>query len=423
MVHVLPFRALTPQSQYVDEVAAPPYDVMNRAEARDMIAGKNNSILRVTRPDAILDDQLASDDDQAYLRAQSELKRLISSGVLQYEEEIGYFIYTQQMGQHRQTGIIGLTSAEDYWSDRIKKHEFTLPKKEDDRTRQVLTLGAHLGPVFLTHEPHPLLKDLIVEYQQHPPQTIHLADDGIQHELWIVTKQSDIALIQKYYSELDALYIADGHHRAAAAARVSKDLPHSESAKTFLSVSFAADELLVLPYQRVVTELTYSVDEFKTKLSNYFDLETHTAPIDQDPSLPVQFPQTPKVWGMYLDGQWYTLKPNQRLTTEIKSKDPLAQLDVSILQDYVLRPLLHVDDPRTCEHINFVGGIRGFRALERGVQQSKSKGVAFALYPTSVKELMDIADRGEVMPPKSTWFEPKLRTGLVISVFDPQQTT
>ena len=419
MVSLTPFRALRPLSNYTDAVAAPPYDVMSRAEARVMIEGLPHSILRVTRPDALLADEVAMDDPQAYARAQSELSRLISEGILAYDEAPAFYLYTQQMGVHRQTGVVGLASAEDYWSDHIKKHEFTLPRKEDDRMRQVKTLGAHLGPVFLTHEPHQELSALIKRYQTSEPEVHHRAPDGITHELWSVSAREDIEVIQEAMGTLDALYIADGHHRAAAAARVAREFADQGHAHAghFLSVSFSSDELLVLPYQRVVTRMS-SADDLISQLREIFEVIECDAPADQDPSAPVLFPPERGVWGMYLEGQWYLLRLQDALRTDVRERALTAQLDVSVLQTEVLSPFLGVTDPRTCEHISFVGGIRGFRELER--RADDSCGVAFALYPTSVAELMAIADLGEVMPPKSTWFEPKLRSGLLTNVFDQE---
>lgn len=417
MVHLLPFRALRPTSEHVDEVAAPPYDVMNRSEARDMISGKANSILRVTRPDAVLNDQISIDDQEAYDFAQQELSRLITEAIMQYDEKPSYYIYTQQMGEHRQTGIVGLASAEDYWQDKIKKHEFTLPRKEDDRMKQVLSLGAHLGPVFLTHQAHKGLKILIAQYQESTANVSHLAPDGILHEIWAIHQSEDLQKVQNDFAEIDALYIADGHHRAAAAARVSRSLQEdSELAGHFLTVSFAADELLVLPYHRVVTQLPMTVLELLKALEQDFELQACSAPQDIDPSSPVQFPASSQTWGMYLDKSWYVLKAKAHLQEMVQKQALTSQLDVSVLQDYVLSKHLNVEDPRRCDHIQFVGGIRGFRALEE--KTDACNGVAFALYPTSVQELIGIADSGEVMPPKSTWFEPKLRTGLLINVFD-----
>lgn len=416
MVSVLPFRALSPRPSAVDEVAAPPYDVMSRAEAREMIKDKPNSILRVTRPDAILSDEVSTYDDLAYHTAREELCRLFAEGILVFDTDPCYYIYTQEMGSHRQTGIVGLASAADYFASLIKKHEYTLPKKEDDRTKQVLALGAHLGPVFLTHLPHMGLKEIIAVYQAHPPTTTHIASDGIKHEIWKVSNPTDLNVIQRAYSEIDKLYIADGHHRAAAAARVSKELIENPMAEHFLSVSFAADELLVLPYQRVVTELRMSSERLLSLLKEQFVIEQVEPPQDRDPSEVCHFPKGPQHWGMYLEGQWYIMSLNSVMIREVRSRDLTAQLDVSVLQDEVLRPLLGVEDPRNAEHISFIGGIRGFRELESRVNECG--GVAFALYPTSLKELMEIADDDSVMPPKSTWFEPKLRTGLLMSVFD-----
>ena len=417
MVNLLPFKALKPKLELVNEVAAAPYDVMSRSEARELIAGKANSILRVTRPDAVLDDQISIDDQEAYDFAQQELSRLIREAVLIYDEKPSYYIYTQQMGEHRQSGIVGLASADDYWADRIKKHEFTLPRKEDDRMKQVLSLGAHLGPVFLTHQSHVGLRELIQGYQKNPADVLHVADDGITHEIWAIHQSDDLQKVQQYFAELDALYIADGHHRAAAAARVSRSLEgHSEQAGHFLTVSFAADELLVLPYHRIVTALPMKPEQFIEALSQDFEINACEAPQDLNPSAAVQFPAQAQLWGMYIDQSWYVLSAKPKLIEQIKDQALTSQLDVSILQDRVLSKFLNVKDPRRCDHIQFVGGIRGFRALEH--KTDACNGVAFALYPTSVRELIDIADSGEVMPPKSTWFEPKLRTGLLINVFD-----
>lgn len=420
MVSLLPFRALSPKAEHINEVAAPPYDVMSRTEARIMIKDKPHSILRVTRPDAILGDEVQIDDQEAYDCARKELKRLIDEAVVGYDDTPGFYIYTQQMGEHRQTGIVGLASADDYWADRIKKHEYTLPRKEDDRMRQVLSLGAHLGPVFLTHPPHQGLRELITRYHRNQPDIHHIASDGISHEIWRINMTEDVQQVRLYFTDIDLLYIADGHHRAAAAARVSRSLGEdSKEAGHFLSVSFASDELLVLPYQRVVTSLGMNADDFLSKLNTDFEVKVCSAPNNRDPSTSVTFPPQAQTWGMYLNHQWYILTPKSHLKSEITSKPLTAQLDVSILQNYVLSAYLEVDDPRTCEHVSFVGGIRGFRELEERVDACK--GVAFALYPTSVDELMNIADSGAVMFPKSTWFEPKLRTGILMNVFDQSQ--
>jgi uncharacterized protein (DUF1015 family) len=415
MVSLLPFRSLSPIHDQVDEVAGPPYDVMNRAEARELINDKPNSILRVTRPDALLNDSIPGDSPQAYDVAREELKRLIDQGVLKFDDDASYYIYAQVMGSHRQTGIVGLASAEDYWAARIKKHEYTLPKKEDDRTRQVLSLGAHLGPVFLAHQPHASLKQLIRRYQESSADITHVAPDGILHEIWRVSSPDDVTAVSSHFAELDALYIADGHHRAAAAARVSRELNH-EGAHHFLSVSFASDELLVLPYQRVITQWNGDQESLFTQLKQLFEISLCDAPLDRDPSESCVFPPNARSWGMYVSGQWYLLQAKASLLQRLSGRELTAQLDVSILQDEVLRPLFDVNDPRACDHISFVGGIRGYRELEKRVNEHN--GVAFALSPTSLQELMKIADGGSVMPPKSTWFEPKLRTGLLISVFD-----
>jgi uncharacterized protein (DUF1015 family) len=287
--------------------------------------------------------------------------------------------------------------------------------------RQVETLGAHLGPVFLTHAPHAQLSALIERYQASAPKVQHTALDGVTHELWIVDDPADIDVVTTAFSEISALYIADGHHRAAAAARVARSRAErgDHDAGRFLCVSFASDELLVLPYQRVI-DREVDVDALFTSLRESFVITEVAAPEERDPSASVLFPPHAGGWGLYARGQWYLLEASESLRGSVNQRPLTAQLDVSVLQDEVLSPLLGVDDPRTCDHISFVGGIRGFRELER--RADAVGGVAFALYPTSVNELMGIADLGEVMPPKSTWFEPKLRSGLFMNVFDASAT-
>ena len=420
MVSFLPFRALRPVNEMTSAVAALPYDVMSREEASAMIAERPQSILRVTRPDALLDSHIEMDDPEAYRTARAELKRLIAEGILRLDEEDSFYIYAQQMGEHQQIGIVGLSSADDYWSDRIKKHEFTLPRKEEDRKRQVKSLGAHLGPVFLTHYPHQGVADILKSQSAREPDVVYLSPEGISHTLWRVKHPDEVSMLAKEFKEIDALYIADGHHRAAAAARVARerqqDIGADDQAAHFLTVAFASDELLVLPYQRVVKTLQGTASELLEQLRTRFIVTPCSVPDDRSPDQPVIFPPQQKCWGMYLGGQWYQLSMNETLADDVAQRPLTSQLDVSVLQDEVLRPFLAVEDPRTCTHIDFVGGIRGFRELERRANQYN--GVAFTLAPTSLSELMAIADGGDVMPPKSTWFEPKLSSGLFANLFD-----
>lgn len=423
MVSFVPFRALRPKNELASEVAAPPYDVMNRAEAKEMIEGRPYSILRVTRPDATLDEEIEMDDPRAYEQARNALRKLIEEGILVRDPEPAYYIYAQEMGQHKQLGVVGLGSAEDYFGGRIKRHEFTLPRKEEDRKRQVQELGAHIGPVFLTHEDHQPISDLLRSETQSEPLVNHTSPEGIKHQLWMVTDQQIILQLQSELESLNEFYIADGHHRAAAASRAAQERVLSgdqdASSGLFLCVAFAASELLVLPYQRVVHLRGLKPETLLQELKKRFNISSCDPPQDRSPDLPVLTPAAEKIWGMYLSGRWYTLTPSNSLTEEIIQRPLTAQLDVSVLQDEVLSPLLGVEDPRTCAHIEFVGGIRGFRELER--RADSCEGVAFILYPTSVTELMGIADSGEVMPPKSTWFEPKLCSGLFANLFDEQQ--
>lgn len=408
MVHFNPLQALTPPADHALAVSAPPYDVIDRSEAKAYIQDRPYSLLRVTRPDALLDKEVSLYADQAYERAVIEFQRLIQSGYLQRNDQPAYYVYAQRMGSHKQIGIVGLASADDYWADRIKKHEFTLPKKEDDRMRQVQTLKAHLGPIFLAYHAQERIDACVDRVSQNTPWVDFVAEDDVQHQVWKVEDHADIEAITKGFADIDALYIADGHHRAAAASRVGKGLPAHSAQGQFLAVAFPDHQLQILPYNRVIHSLNgLSKETFIEAISKSFDLH----PLES-----AQAAQFPQQWSMYLDHQWYHLTPKDHLKKQIAQRDVTDRLDVSVLQQEILAPLLAVHDPRTASHIDFVGGIRGLKALEQRANQHQ--GVAFALYPTSIQELMQIADAGSVMPPKSTWFEPKLRSGLVISTFE-----
>ena len=408
MVSFTPFKALTPPPHRASEVAAPPYDVVDREEARAYIQGRPHSLMRVTRPDALLSDEISLYAPEAYARAVHELQRLIDEGLLVRAHHSGYYAYAQHMGAHSQIGLVGLASAKDYWEDRIKKHEFTLPHKEDDRMRQVETLKAHLGPIFLTYKRVDLIDQLIEEVCAHDPAVDFMAEDAIRHQVWPIDDPATIDALRAQFATLATLYIADGHHRAAAASRVGRTSPEGSQKSHFLSVAFPDHALKVLAYNRVVTHLNgHTPSTFKAEVERAFILTP----------LPIATaPEEAQRWTMCLDGQWYRLDMRAPLAEAVVARSVTARLDVSILQDEILRPILGVDDPRTADHIRFVGGIRGLSALEDGAE--RTGGVAFSLFPTSISELMSIADAGEVMPPKSTWFEPKLRSGLMISTFD-----
>jgi len=348
-----------------------------------------------------------------YQRAAENFQSLIQNGTLTQDDNPCFYIYAQTMVGRRQVGLVACSSVEDYFNDVIKKHEFTRPEKEQDRIEHMEAVKAHVGPIFLTYKPHPAVKSVIEKTIATSPVYDFTAEDNILHTLWVVDDAADIkAIADTFQNEIPYTYIADGHHRGASAAKVGKKLQAQNPSHTgqegynfFLSVLFPADELAIMDYNRVVKDLNgLDKDELLKKLSEKFTI----TPIDSDKAKPTILHD----FGMYLDGQWYRLVAQSGTYTA----DPIGILDVTILQNSILSPLLGIADPRTDRRIDFVGGIRGLKQLEKRVD-SGEMAVAFALYPVSLQQLMDIADSGNVMPPKSTWFEPKLRDGLVSHLF------
>lgn len=411
MVSFHPFSPLRPIHGKESEIAAPPYDVVDRKEARAFVQDKPNSLLRISRADGLFDDSVDAYDDQVYALAQKNFQRLIDEGLLERSSKASFFVYEQQMGNHKQFGLVGLANAQEYWAGKIKKHEFTLPKKEDDRYRLTQTLKAHLGPVFLTYHPQVKIDQIVHQITSQAPEVNFSANDGlvtIEHRVWPISDDAIIAEIQEAFSQIDAFYIADGHHRAAAASRIGKDADPQSSRANFLAVAFPSNQLQILPYQRLLLDLNgHSQTQLLTKLSTMFDCY----PLDQ-----AQAPKQSLHYTMCLAGKWYLLVPQAHLIETLKTQPKTQQLAVSLLQNQVLAPIFDIQNPRTSDRIQFIGGIRGLKALEEGAIEKQS--VAFALYPTSINELIEIADMNEVMPPKSTWFEPKLRSGLMISTFE-----
>jgi len=410
---IKPFRGLRPVPGHAADVAAPPYDVLNTEEARQRADGRPLSFLHISKPEIDLPSGTNPYAEEVYATGAENLQKLIADGVLFRDETPCYYAYRQRMGDHVQTGLVCICSIEDYDRNRIRKHELTQPKKEDDRVRQITALNAQTGPVLLNYRQSGTVKSILDVTTSGAPVYDLVADDGIGHTFWVIDDQADIGTLTDTFDAMDALYIADGHHRSAAASRVAAtrnaaDPQHTgaEEYNYFLCVAFPDDETQILDYNRLIKDLNgYSVDELLQKISEKFlvSAEDHAAR-----------PQQPGQFGMYLDSRWYRLDIRSDL---IPVDDPLASLDINLLQDHLLEPLLGIEDQRTDSRIDFVGGIRGLEELQRRVDSGEMQ-VAFALYPTSMEALMAVADANQVMPTKSTWFEPKLADGLVSHLLD-----
>lgn len=410
---IRPFPALRPLPNHTEAVVAPPYDVLNTAEARARAAGKPHSFLHVSRPEIDLPEDTDPYAAEVYAKGLENLRGMLDQGVLKQDDQACYYLYTLVMGDHTQTGLVMAASVADYDTNRIRKHEFTRPVKEDDRVRQIQTLRAQTGPVLLTHRDDPAVNAVIDKALQTSPLFEITADDGVVHKLRVIDDPADIAALTAAFDAMPAIYIADGHHRSAAASRVTAayreqnpDHTGDEAYNYFLSVSFPDNQMKILDYNRVVKDLNgLDRDGLLAKLGEHFSV----TPSDQ-PAKPTQRGEM----GMYLEGKWYRMTIRPEL---IPSDDPVAALDVSLLTRYVITPLLGIEDLRRDKRIDFVGGIRGMEGLEKRVDSGEMT-VAFAVYPTSLGELMAVADADQVMPPKSTWFEPKLADGLVSHVLD-----
>jgi len=404
---ITPFRGLRPAPQHAADVAAPPYDVLNTTEARQRAAGRPFSFLHISKPEIDLPEGTDPYADAVYEKGAENLRALIDQGVLLREVEPCYYVYRLIMGKHVQTGLVCAASVADYDSNRIRKHEFTRPTKEDDRVRQITALNAQTGPVLLAYRASAPVHAILARTAANSPLYDVTADDGIRHQLWRVSDAADIEQLTASFDSMPALYIADGHHRSAAASRVAATRGGDQTiCSHFLCVAFPDDEMQILDYNRVVRDLN-------SKTTNAVLEEIAAAFVVSAESAPAK-PAQPGQFGMYLDGQWYRLTIDP---ARIPADDPVASLDVSLLQDYLLAPILGIGDPRTDERIDFVGGIRGLEELQRRVD-SGEMAAGFALFPTRMAALMAVADANEVMPPKSTWFEPKLADGLVSHVLD-----
>ena len=407
MSNFRPFKGLRPRPELAEQIASPPYDVINSEEAREMAAGNPFSFLHVVKPEIDLDPSIELYDDRVYAKAAENFNRLIDEGSLVQDGEVSYYVYAQEMGGHRQVGIVGCASADDYFNDVIRKHEFTRPDKEKDRTRHVDTLDANAGPVFLTYRASEEVDRLVAEITATDP-TNDFSADGVHHILWPVSNPEWVARVEQAFTGVPVLYVADGHHRSASAASVrnwrqEKNSGHTgdEEYNFFLAVVFPHNQMQIMAYNRVVEDLAgMSPAQFLEKAGERFEVTETSSPI----------PASPQQFCLYLEGSWHLLTAR---VGSFDAKDPVLRLDCSILQKNLLEPLLGIGDPRTDKRINFVGGIRGTEELERLVDGG-TYAVAFSLHPTSITDLMSVADAGQVMPPKSTWFEPKLRSGLVV---------
>ena len=409
MAIVRPFNGYRPLPEYVSRVAARPYDVLNSEEARKEAEGNPYSFLHIGKPEIDLPVGMNPYDERVYLKGKENLDRFIGEGILRRDADPSFYLYAQTMAGHTQFGIVGCVSVKEYAGNIIKKHENTRKDKEDDRTMHVKVTQAHTGPIFLTYRANPEL-DRITERVRHKKSEYDFtANDGVRHQFWVLSDPETKEEIARAFARVPSLYVADGHHRSAAAARVGSEFakanPHDtggEEYNFFLAVLFPHDQLRILDYNRVIKDLNgHSTADFLQQVGKVFSCQK--SPGQVKPSRKGEF-------GMYLGRAWYRLEAGM---DPHSAEDPVEQLDISILQNKLLNPILGIEDPRTSKRIDFVGGIRGLGELERRVN-SGEMSVAFSMFPTSIDELLTIADAGKIMPPKSTWFEPKLRDGVVV---------
>lgn len=410
---IRPFTGLRPAPDRAADVAAPPYDVLNAQEAREQVVGRPWSFLHISRPEVDLSPGVDPYAPEVYAKARDNLDEMIKQGILQRDPRDCFYVYRLTMGEHRQTGLVAAASVAAYDAEQIKKHEFTRPVKEDDRVRQIDALNAQTGPVFLVYKSTAAIDSILASTSHQAAEVDITAADGVRHELWRLQEPTVTQTLLEHFERLGVLYVADGHHRSAAASRVAAERRAAnpqhrgdEAYNYFLSVIFPHQQMQILDYNRVVKDLHgMSSSEFLNKLNIPFKVEPSETPVK--PGKPAEF-------GMYLDAQWYRLRLDER---RIPWDDPVGRLDVSLLTDNLIEPLLGIVDQRRDERIDFVGGIRGLQALQERVDNGGMR-VAFSLFPTSMDDLMAVADAGEVMPPKSTWFEPKLADGLISHVLD-----
>lgn len=413
MAFIKPFKAVRPKKELAEQVAALPYDVMNTEEAVEMAAGNKVSFLHISRPEIDLPQGTDVHSEEVYVKGRENLENFLAQGVLVQDESEQYYVYRQKMGGITQTGLVVCAGVDDYQTGTIKKHELTRADKEEDRVRHIDVLNANDEPVFYTYRNNPEITRTIEDVTKGEPVYDFTTDDGVSHALWTIADRALIDSLTRSFAAIPTLYVADGHHRSAAASRV-RDLRKNANAKHtgseeynyFLTVIFPDNEMTIMPYNRVVKDLNgRTLAEYMARVAERFEVTPVSGPVN---------PGERHLFGMFLAGKWYELVPREGSFVET---DPVASMDVSILQDNLLNPVLGVRNPRTDQRIHFVGGIRGVEELERVVNSGEYE-VAFSLFPTSIEELMSLADVDKIMPPKSTWFEPKLRSGLFIHMLD-----
>ena len=406
-----PFKALRPVNEYASRVAALPYDVMNSSEAREMVKGNPYSFLHVDKAEIDLEKGVDLYSDEVYKKAKENLEKLEKDGVMKQDEKKCFYIYRQIMNGREQTGLVGCASIDDYINNQIKKHELTRADKEADRIRHVDTCDANTGPIFLCYKECDEVEEIVADFKNNnSPVYDFNTEDGIANTVWVIEDEDLNNKLSSLLESAGAFYIADGHHRCASAVNVGKkrreenpQYSGTEEFNFFLAVLFPAKTLAIMDYNRVVKDLNGNTkEEFINKIEEKFQVAK------TDSKEPFS-PKEKHTFGMYLDNEWYVLKAKSGTFNE---NDPVERLDVSILQSNLLSPILSIGDPRTDKRIDFIGGIRGLKELERRVKEDMT--VAFSMYPTTLDDLMDIADANKIMPPKSTWFEPKLLSGLFI---------
>ncbi|MNM52559.1 hypothetical protein D3C81_636380 [compost metagenome] len=409
MATIKPFKCIRPEKNVVSKVAALPYDVYNRDEALEEVLKEPLSFLKIDRAETQFDKDFNPYDKQVYEKARDILQEMLQDGTLLNDNEEGYYIYELTMNGRSQTGVVGCASIDDYLNDVIKKHEKTREDKEIDRINHVDICNAQTGPIFLAYRSQEIINEVVNKIKTEEVLYNFIAQDGVKHVVWKVSEEADVKVIAEAFKNIDNIYIADGHHRTASAVKVglkrreeNPGYTGDEEFNFFLSVLFPHDQLMILDYNRVVKDLNgYSKEDFLYEVSRNFKVE--------EVGSEAYKPEEKATFGMYLDNTWYKLT----LDEELLSDDPVQGLDVAILENNLLSPILNIKDIRTDKRIDFVGGIRGLKELEKRVDSGEMK-VAFSMHPTSITELFDVSDANELMPPKSTWFEPKLRSGIFI---------